>query len=195
MNAVASPANADAPAWLAYVLRNAFIALLVGAIAVVLPADVNLLWLMGWLVLLLWSTVRLARANRQLHVTVAIAIQLSILIGIATAAHLAPVKTTERLLDRAVTLPRSRMTLEELGGDGKLRSEWWPNTLILFSVPEDERSRVIEFAHEQMTLREFVAVVEAQSTLRHRFRHCGNGYTILWGGDCSFGLYLRRPRN
>jgi hypothetical protein len=51
--------------------------------------------------------------------------------------------------------------------------------------------RVVRFPSKEPTIGEFIAAVESQTALRHRFHHCGNGYTILWGGDCSFGLFFR----
>ncbi|MGH7138598.1 MAG: hypothetical protein ACREHD_22865, partial [Pirellulales bacterium] len=64
---------------------------------------------------------------------------------------------------------------------------------VRISAHDDEKTQVIVFPDTNLTLRQFVGAIESQSTLRHRFGHCGNGSTILWGGDCSFGLHLR-PR-
>ena len=45
-----------------------------------------------------------------------------------------------------------------------------------------------------MTLREFVAAIEGQTRLGHSFGSCGNaGSSILWGGNCCFGLSLHEP--
>jgi hypothetical protein len=86
------------------------------------------------------------------------------------------------------------MTLEELAGDPDgPRPDWRPFS-VWISVPDDEKTQVIVFPETTITLRQFVGAIESQSTLRHRFAHCGNGWTMLWGGDCSFGVHLRRPR-
>lgn len=61
------------------------------------------------------------------------------------------------------------------------------------TVPESGSSLILRFPSRRRTLRQFVAAVEKQSSLRHRFAHCVNGSTVLWGGDCSFGLRLRDP--
>jgi hypothetical protein len=38
-----------------------------------------------------------------------------------------------------------------------------------------------------------MSAIEAQTPLRNRFHHCGNGATVLWGGDCYFGVGFRVP--
>jgi hypothetical protein len=60
-------------------------------------------------------------------------------------------------------------------------------------VPPEAEETEIDFPKLEMTLREFVVAVESQSKLRHRFGHCGNGSTILFGGNCSFGLHFYDP--
>ncbi len=114
--------------------------------------------------------------------------------AILALAHFAPVKTTDDYLTRKLSLPKTRITLAEMA---KLDAPPHRPLHLLgvsISVPQDEADVVIEFPATELTMRQFVDAVEQQSTLRHRFAHCGNGSTILWGGDCSFGLHLRHPR-
>jgi hypothetical protein len=56
-----------------------------------------------------------------------------------------------------------------------------------------DASTDVQFRGRVMSLREFAATIESQTSLRHRFGSCGNGYTILGGEDCSFGMSLRDP--
>jgi len=64
---------------------------------------------------------------------------------------------------------------------------------ILFSFAEKDKERSVQWPSEQMTLAEFVAGIESQTALRHSFMHCGNGWTLLWGGDCCSGLLIYDP--
>lgn len=59
------------------------------------------------------------------------------------------------------------------------------------SVSEGLADRTVQFPSRELRVGEFIAAVESQTPLRHRFGHCGNGFTVLWGGDCSFGLHFR----
>jgi hypothetical protein len=160
----------------------------VGIVVVTIPL-LYLFLLPGWFIALLWSAsyraTSLAVASVMTHVTT----MLLVIIGAVNA----PVKTTDHVLGHMITLPQAKMTLAEIGGDPDgLPPDWRPRLLHVF-VPADEASQEIAFRSTTISLQEFVNTVEAQSTLRHRFGHCGNGSTILWGGDCSFGLHLRRP--
>jgi hypothetical protein len=60
-------------------------------------------------------------------------------------------------------------------------------------VHESEVARVVHWLRLVLSLRDFVSTIEAQTRIRHKFHGCGNGWTILWGNDCSFGLGLRDP--
>ena len=194
MNVNTAGAKCGNLAWLAFLLRNAFLPSLLGAVAVVSVVPINFAAFGLWLVLLASCVWKQLRHQRRILAVTAVMIQVAVIVAIVTGAHLAPGKTTDRFLDRTITLPESRMTLEELAGDPNApRPEWRP-FWVRISVPDDEKMQVIVFPETTISLRQFVSSVESQSTLRHRFAHCGNGWTILWGGDCSFGLHLRRPR-
>jgi hypothetical protein len=133
------------------------------------------------------------RQESSAFAAAAVMTQVAVFLGIVTAAHLAPGKTTERFLDRAITIPKTRMTLAELEGDSDGPPPEWCPSSVSISVPDDEKTKAIVFPTAELTLRQFVHAIESQSTLRHRFAHCGNGWTIFGGGDCSFGLHLRQP--
>jgi hypothetical protein len=179
--------------WFGFVVWNGVVASLLGAVAVVLVLGLNFAVLALWLGLLVSSARKQLRQRRPRLAATGVTIQMVVIGLVVTAAHVAPGKTTDRYLDCTITIPNSRMTLGELGGDPQgPHPEWRPFSLSI-SVPDDEMTNEIVFPETTITLREFVDAVETQSTLRHRFAHCGNGWTILWGGDCSFGLHLRRP--
>jgi len=111
---------------------------------------------------------------------------------IVVAAILAPVKTTEQVLDRPLALPKTELTLAEMDPDANYESTRWLPRYIHVATDSDSAAKPIRFRAKDITLREFVETIEAQSTLRHRFWHCGNGYSILFGGDCCFGLSLHK---
>ncbi len=173
--------------WTSLVIRNVLLASVFGIVAVALPF--SFITLAIWLVVFLWSVGKQHGARGG----VAVVSQIAVMALIIATAVIAPVKTTERFLDRTIELPKSSMTLAEIEGDPNgPHPDWCPFSVHL-RVEPDEKTKEINFPSENLTLREFVQAIESQSTLRHRFSHCGNGSTILWGGDCSFGLRLWRP--
>jgi hypothetical protein len=193
VNVTAAPAGGEGFHCLAFVLRNVFLPSLLGGIAVVSVIPINFAAFAGWLSFLASNARRQLRQQRPGQAASSTTIQVAVVAAIVTAAHIAPVKTTDRLLDRLITLPKAQMTLGELEGDLDGLPPEWRFSWVRVSVPDDERPKVIAFPDTTMTMRQFVGAIESQSTVRHRFAHCGNGWTILWGGDCSFGMDLRRP--
>jgi hypothetical protein len=193
MNVIEAKPDRRKFGWLAFLLGNGLLPALLGGVAVVSVLPINVAAFAVWLALLAISVQEHLRQQRSgLAITLSTT-QVAVIVAIVTAAHLAPGKTTDRFLDRTITIPRSRMTLAELEGDTDgPRPEWCPFS-VWISVPDDEKTKVIAFPETTVTLRQFVGAIESQSTLRHRFAHCGNGWTILRGGDCSFGLHVRHP--
>jgi hypothetical protein len=110
---------------------------------------------------------------------------------IIVAAILAPVKTTDRVLNRPLVLPRTEMTLAEMDRENNFEKAEWLPRYIYVTARSDNAEIPIRFRKTDITLREFVNTIESQSELRHRFGHCGNGSSILFGGDCCFGLSIR----
>jgi hypothetical protein len=106
-------------------------------------------------------------------------------------AVLAPVKTTERALENPLVLPKTELTLSEMDREIDFeRTQWLPRYIYIATTSQNV-DKQIRFRTTDITLREFVDTIESQSDLRHRFMHCGNGSSILFGGDCCFGLRLR----
>ena len=184
----------DNERWSRILVRLFFVAMILGVIFSVVPMTFVAAPLIGLLVL---TEPRVRHEIRRFQLGMP-AISF-VIVNIAcfatlTLAYFAPVKTTDDYLTRTAALPKTSISLAELAG-----VEEPPHMLLKLrgvsvSVPEDETNVVIDFPSTELTMGQFVAAVESQSTLRHRFGHCGNGSTILWGGDCSFGLHLRRPR-
>jgi hypothetical protein len=148
---------------------------------------VALIWLMGVVVAAVVELHRPRLGSVEtivlIHVVVGVAV-----IAIAIAA---PVKTKDRLLARHVTLPKAEMSLGELKAlaDDEVRPLHFPVRVRISSEPVDS-GRVVRWGGREMTLGEFLAAIEGQTRLRHQFGGCGNGSTILFGGNCCFGVFL-----
>lgn len=111
---------------------------------------------------------------------------------VAVAAMYRPSKVVEQQLEREISLPSTRITLAELSYAASYDVGTFPlHTSFCFA--DADQDTVIEFPRRDLTIREFLDAIETQTSLRRRFMHCGNGYTILRGGDCCFGLYVRDP--
>ena len=187
--------NNENERWSHILARLSVVALILGAIFSVVPMTYVLAPFIGLLVL---TEPRVRHSIRRFRLSMpalSLIVVNIVCFAILTLAYSAPVKTTDDYLTRTVSLRKAKITLAELAG-----LEESPHMLlhlrgVSVSVPQDETDVVIEFPAAELTMGQFVDAVERQSTLRHRFGHCGNGSTILWGGDCSFGLHLRRPHN
>lgn len=178
---------------LLFIAMNTLIPCLLGSLFVVSILPLNALVLLIWLALLVFGSRHHFNAHRTTCGMAIIGIQVFVMVSIITAAHFAPVKTTDSVLARTVMLPETEMTLAELRERAAVhRRESFPIVMYM-TVPNNEESAVIRFPAPQMTLRQFVAAIENQSSLRHRFSHCGNGWTVLWGGDCRFGMHMLDP--
>ena len=112
------------------------------------------------------------------------------LVGSAWAYR--PTKIEGQLLRREMKLPATQMTLAELSYAAAYDRQVFPIT-ISFCFADADKQTLITWPSLDVTLGEFLDAIESQSVLRRRFMHCGNGYTILQGGDCTFGLYVRDP--
>ena len=111
--------------------------------------------------------------------------------SIVVAAILAPVKTTQRVLQRPMVLPKTELTIAEMDRETNFENTDWLPRFIHVATTSVDANKLIRFRATDITLREFVDTIESQSNLRHRFMHCGNGSSVLFGGDCCFGLSLR----
>ena len=146
------------------------------------------------LALVLWVVTVVSPLRRRSSST-ELALHISAMVAFVAGAVCSPVKIEERVLDRQVVLPKSAMSLAELR-DWTENAESRPGLPVRtwLDVENSEAARVVHWPRTALSLREFVSAIEGQTSLRHQFHGCGNGWTILWGNDCSFGLALRNPR-
>jgi hypothetical protein len=160
---------------------------LLGLLVVTAILPLNGLALVLWVVTIVRPLAR-SLSNTELTLNV------SAMAGIVVAAMYCPGKVTERVLDRQVVLPKTVMSLGELRdwtespeSRAHLPIRTW------FIVHDSEVARVVHWPRLVLSLRDFVSTIEVQTRIRHQFHGCGNGWTVLWGNDCSFGLALRDP--
>jgi hypothetical protein len=162
-----------------------------GAVVVAAPLPINFAALILWAVLVgRWVKAR-ARARGGQVWAVELGMQLATMAALILAAAAAPGKVVDRVKARRVALPRLAMTVAELREP--LDHGLTIPRFYSISAPDDLAGEVVRFPRADPTIREFIAAIESQTPLRHRFHHCGNGWTILWGGDCSFGVFFRVP--
>jgi len=91
-----------------------------------------------------------------------------------------------------VDLEETNMTLAELAYLASYERERMP-IRTSFCFADADKHLSVSWPRTKLTLREFLSAIESQTSLRGKFMHCGNGYTVLGGGDCCFGLYVRDP--
>ncbi|MDG3002166.1 hypothetical protein [Paludisphaera mucosa] len=157
----------------------------VGAIAVVTPVELLILPLAAWAFL----TWRWAAGG-----FVGWAAPAAVLVAVAAAAAFAPVKNLDRIKDRRITVPRATMTIAELR-EPEEHGLARPSLSYSMGSTAGTDERVVRFASPTPSIREFIGAIEAQAGLRHRFYHCLNGWTILWGYDATTGLGFSAPRS
>lgn len=164
-------------------------ALGIGAVIVIAPLPLNVAASVVWLVFVFKLVNSLAVTSGGWAAADALFIQIGTMSLVILAADLAPGKTVDQVKARTITLPKQAMTLAELEDPvGHAMSRPFRYSL---QAPEPLINQVVRFPSRKLTVGEFIAAIEAQTPLRHRFSHCGNGSTILNGGDCSFGVSLR----
>ncbi len=162
-----------------------------GAIVVATPAPLSLIALVAWAMVVLRWAKRPSQSERHARVTAVAAIQVTGMIATVLGAGLAPVKIVDQQKARRITLPKQLMTLDELAEP--VQHGWNRFYHYWVSVPDGLADRVVRFPARELTVREFTSAIEAQTPLRHKFHHCSNGATILWGADCAMGLHFRVP--
>lgn len=116
----------------------------------------------------------------------------TIFFGIVYAAHsYQPAKYEYQNLKRAITFPSQEMKLADAAA---WASRYAPEGRILAShqLSEADCDKIIHLPSRRVTLREYLSLLEDQIGVRWKFRHCGNGYSVLGGGDCCFGLSIRQ---
>jgi len=105
------------------------------------------------------------------------------------AATYRPAKTEEHVLNRVLSLESEELTLGELDcSQYSHRSRF--KVPMYITLAEENQHRSVRFPSRNPTLREFLQQIESQTSLRYKFRSCGNGWTLLYGDDCCFGVHL-----
>jgi hypothetical protein len=178
------------PVWRAAILHLAILAIF-GSLVVVTVIPLSVAALVAWAFIVRTWARRQSRPTCHRWLNRVSAVQVAGMIAIVLAAGFAPIKVVDRQKSRYITLPKHVMTLAELAEPFK--HDWDGFRFCYVNVPEGLADRTVRFPSRELTVGQFIAAVEAQTPLRHRFHHCGNGFTILWGGDCAMGLHFRVP--
>jgi hypothetical protein len=162
------------------------------AAATVLP--INALVLVFWLSITIEAFRMRLRGKQRMHAFVGLACTLMVVSSVLiAAAHYKPTKTVEKALNRIVMLDSTEMSLAHLDYCAAYHRDRFPVRLS-FTFADDDKNFIVKWPSRSPTLGQFIEHIETQSPLRHRFLHCGNGWTLLHGGDCSFGLSIRDPQ-
>ena len=164
---------------------------LFGSLVVATVPPLDLAALIAWAFVVRKWAARPSCSDRRRRFNVVVVIQVAGMIAVVAAAASAPVKVVDRQKSRRITLPKQVMTLAELADP--IEHGWDRFYYGSVNVPAGLADCAVWFPSRELTVGEFIAAIEAQTPLRHRFAHCGNGYTVLWGGDCSFGLHFHAP--
>jgi hypothetical protein len=173
---------------------DVLVATVTGAMAAVAIFPIFVIPLIVCVVSIVFATrSRMRDGNLRLATCGAIATTF-VFVGVVTAAAVyQPTKVIEQQLSRSVTLPSTRMTLADLAELVTYNRRAFPIGISI-GFDDEDKDIVVEWPSRELTVRDFLVAIESQTVLRHRFMHCGNGYTVLGGGDCSFGLYIREPK-
>ncbi|WP_165251138.1 hypothetical protein [Paludisphaera soli] len=156
----------------------------VAALTVVTPIEILIVPLVVWVLLARrWGRAGVAGWGPPWGVSILIVL----------AAAYAPVKSTDRLMDRRMTVPKIAMTLAELSDPFEHGLDR-PSLGYRLAPPEGQDGRVVRFGSLNLTVREFVEAIETQTPLRHRIFGCGNGWTILWGLDWITAVVFHEER-
>ncbi|WP_146115806.1 MULTISPECIES: hypothetical protein [Pirellulaceae] len=105
------------------------------------------------------------------------------------AASYEPTKTKLQYLGREQTFPLKRIELGELAyltSSSNVDRQFTIN----FSFPDAQKLQVVHLPDETVTLQQLLDAVEHDTGMEGRFHSCGNGYSIIQGEDCCFGLNI-----
>ena len=143
---------------------------------------------LGWVVAAMIG-VCVVGARRGLDAAVVASLtQLGVVGGCVALASVAPVKTVDRVLERRLVLPAASLTLGELQTYCDGPAGWKLATHVSITEEQAQLKPVIQWPGREISVRQFIAAIETQTSLRHRFGGCGNGSSILFGSNCCFGL-------
>ena len=178
--------------WPLFVVVHFLIALVLAVLVVVSVLCVNALVFVVWLSVVIAAIWEHGRRDQQAELYTAVGIQVGVMAVVVIAALAAPVKLIDRMYSGPVHLPATSMTLGELRDRLDAEELRLPISTYV-DVPDHELSRRVEWKSQDLSYRQFVDAIEAQSPLRHHLRACGNTMTILWG-VVPGGVVLDVPR-
>lgn len=172
-------------------LTHSLTTLTLGLVLVAITLDIAFLVVLAWSVLVVRWAVRETRAKSRKAGVAELSLQFGLMSAIVAGAIWAPCKYEEQVKARHIHLPKETLSIAELSNPEGFPTgrpfRYW------LEVPKEMAGTDVRFPSRDLTIGEFIAAIEAQTPLRHRFSSCGNGSSILWGGDCVFGLSLRLP--
>lgn len=172
---------------------DAILAAVTGVIAAIAVFPLSLLALIVFAIGM-WIIALSRFRNRCTRLAITNSIAATLIFGgiLAVAALYHPAKIVDQQLACKINLPSTEMTLAELSYAATYDRRSFP-IRTSFCFADDDKNIVIRWPQKDLTVGEFLDGIESQTVLRRRFMHCGNGYTVLGGGDCCFGLYVRDP--
>lgn len=107
---------------------------------------------------------------------------------IVLAAHwYQPAKRERQLMERRVSLPADDVTLADLSFYFSRWNDEHP-VLSSFTFSDADKDKVIHLPSKNPTVRQTLDAIQRDAGIEGQFRHCGNGFSILYGPDCCFGL-------
>jgi hypothetical protein len=164
-----------------------------GAVIVATPLPLNFAALFVWAWIVWKWSASWSRENPDGWVNGPVVVQLCGMSAIVLAAVFAPVKVVASQKAQQITLPKVELTVAELAEPIEHGMDRFHRFAV--NAPDELAYQSVKFPARELSVAQFIAAIESQTPLRHRYHHCGNGLTILWGGDCSFGLHFRVPGN
>ncbi|MEW4561128.1 hypothetical protein AB1K70_01295 [Bremerella sp. JC770] len=167
---------------------------------VVLPIVLGILFVLNIMLMVLvpivWIALLSVRANsrrdRQLSPLPIAGCLLSVLLFgtiVFAAASYEPTKTKLQHLSREITFPTQDVELAELAFLTSRLNESRQFT-IRFSFPDADRHKTVRLPETTVTVKQLLDAIERDTGMTGRFHSCGNGYSVLQGEDCGFGLYV-----
>ncbi|WP_425618565.1 hypothetical protein NA78x_002274 [Anatilimnocola sp. NA78] len=157
--------------------------LIIAVLIAVMPLPINLFGVL-LAVALLWGTIRLQGWSASIMPTAVIAITL-------TTATFAPFKSMARVYEMPIQLPKQSLTLGELAQFTEASRGTRCPISVSWSLTPAQSQTAVRFNSTEVSVQEFLATIESQTSLRPRFAYCGNGWTLLCGYNASGMVSLR----
>lgn len=172
-------------------LIRPMITVFLGLILVAMPLPIGVMVVFVWPFLVLVWVIREARAGSWRAGVAELTLQFGLMSFLVAAAIWAPCKYEDEYKAKRIALPKQALSIKEITSNDDIPAScpfrYWVH------LPDDIPNLTIRFPSRDLTIGEFIAAIEAQTPLRHSFSSCGNGSTILWGGDCGFGVEFSLP--